>query len=389
MSDATSGGSPSPPTDSTRTSSGVTRGLGLVISTLTALAVAFVGNAVLPGGSRRAEGPSPGGVTGAAGAAAPAVAGAGAPSLVAEAGTASGAAANGTAAPAAGPGSTPPKPRPASPPLAAAPEADTPAPTAAPKDRGAAPSALVPGNAGSSAGSAGKPTAARLASDESQPAGRAHEPPAANPRPTSDGGGAAESEGHLVAGAGAGGLTAATASSTDAAKTGDAAFPEVPEAAKDAAKEPAENDKAEGKLSTAEDPTLPTPHTPPDCSLPDKDIARDAWRRNSPTLCKGTDGDRVSLFIPLKGTLDGETHELRQASHEVRINLPAGESLLTLRQYKVRRSGFKDLRILPTDSGGTRLRLKLQSGTGEPSFDMKDGYAKITITAPRSAAAAD
>jgi hypothetical protein len=252
----------------------------------------------------------------------------------------------------------------------------------------------VPGTASASPGPAGKPTtAARLASDESEPTRRAHVPAAANPpRPTSDGGGTAESEGRLVAGtgagagAGAGGLAAATASSTDAAKTGDAAFPEVPESAKDAAKEPAENDKAEGKPSAAEDPILPAPHTPPDCSLPDKDIAREAWRRNSPTLCKGTDSDRVSLFIPLKGTLDGETHELRQASHEVRINLPAGESLLTLRQYKVRRSGFKDLRILPTDSGGTRLRLKLQSGAGEPSFDMKDGYAKITITSPHGAA---
>jgi hypothetical protein len=341
--------------------------LGLVISTVTALAVAFVGNAVLPGGGgRRAEGPSPSSVTGTPGA-----------------GTAGGTAANAPAA-SAGPGSTPPSAGPASPPLAAAPEADPRAAPAGTKDRGAAPSALVPGTASSSPGPASKPTtAARLASDESEPAHRAHVPSAANPpRPTSDAGGTAESEGRLVAGAGAGGLVATTASSTDAAKTGDAALPDVPESAKDAAKEPAENDKAEGKPSAAEDPSIPVPHTPPDCSLPDKDIAREAWRRNSPTLCKGTDGDRVSLFIPLKGTLDGETHELRQASREVRINLPAGESLLTLRQYKVRRSGFKDLRILPTDSGGTRLRLKLQSGTGEPSFDMKDGYAKITITSP-------
>jgi len=44
--------------------------------------------------------------------------------------------------------------------------------------------------------------------------------------------------------------------------------------------------------------------------------------------------------------------------------------------------GFKDLRVLPDDSKGTRLRIKLQAGAGDPVFEVKEGYAKITIAVP-------
>jgi hypothetical protein len=119
-----------------------------------------------------------------------------------------------------------------------------------------------------------------------------------------------------------------------------------------------------------------------DCVLPEKDMAREAWRRNWPTVCAV--GDRAFVLIPIKGTTQGEVHELRHhPNREARVTLPAtSESQLSMKQYKINRLGFKDLRINPMDAGGTRFRLKLDPEGGDPSFEVKDGYAKITIAPP-------
>ena len=121
-----------------------------------------------------------------------------------------------------------------------------------------------------------------------------------------------------------------------------------------------------------------------DCALPEKDIAREAWRRNWPTVCPLIPSGKAFILIPIKGSLEGETHALyRRPTREARVNLPAGaESLLTLKQYKVRRLGFKELRVNPTEDGRTHLRIKLQPGAGDPVFEVKDGYAKITVAVP-------
>jgi hypothetical protein len=131
-------------------------------------------------------------------------------------------------------------------------------------------------------------------------------------------------------------------------------------------------------------PTDPSKEASVDCNLPDKDMAREAWRRNWPALCSIAPGGKASLLIPVKGSLDGEVHEIRRRpSREARIVLPRDSELrLTLKQYKMNRLGFKDLRITKTDDGRIRLRLKLLPGGGDPTFEVKDGYVKITIAAP-------
>jgi hypothetical protein len=53
-----------------------------------------------------------------------------------------------------------------------------------------------------------------------------------------------------------------------------------------------------------------------------------------------------------------------------------------MKQYKVRRLGFKDLRVNVTEEGGTRLRIRLQPSAGDPVVEVKDGYAKITVAVP-------
>ncbi len=121
-----------------------------------------------------------------------------------------------------------------------------------------------------------------------------------------------------------------------------------------------------------------------DCALPEKDMAREAWRRNWPAVCPLPSSGKAFILIPTKGPISGETHALhRRPTREARITLTAGgESLLTMKQYKVRRLGFKELRVIPSEEGGTRLRIKLQPGAGDPVFDVKDGYVKVTVAVP-------
>ncbi|HEY8923140.1 MAG TPA: hypothetical protein VIU64_02095 [Polyangia bacterium] len=140
-----------------------------------------------------------------------------------------------------------------------------------------------------------------------------------------------------------------------------------------------------------------------DCTLSDEEIAREAGRRKSPTVCpvaetksdaKGeTKGEpkKAFLIIPIKGSVENAASELkRKPFREARVTLPAAESQLSQKQYKLRRLGFKDLKIGPPDEGsGTRIRVRLMNGAGDPAFEIKDGYAKITVLAPATATATD
>ncbi|HEY4186971.1 MAG TPA: hypothetical protein VGP07_17980 [Polyangia bacterium] len=124
--------------------------------------------------------------------------------------------------------------------------------------------------------------------------------------------------------------------------------------------------------------------TNPDCALAEKDMSREAWRRNWPTTCLVGDTGKAFILIPIKGSIENGTWELRRKPvREARINLPQAESQLTLKLYKLKRMGFKDLKIGGMDDGnGTRFRVRLQNGAGDPVFDVKDGYAKITVAIP-------
>jgi hypothetical protein len=122
----------------------------------------------------------------------------------------------------------------------------------------------------------------------------------------------------------------------------------------------------------------------PDCTMADKDIAREAWRRNWPTLCRVGDTGKAFILIPIKGSIEKANGDLkRKPVREARVTLPEAESQLTLKLYKLRRMGFKDLKIGPPEDGpGVRLRVRLLPGAGDPIFEIKDGYAKITVAMP-------
>ena len=137
---------------------------------------------------------------------------------------------------------------------------------------------------------------------------------------------------------------------------------------------------AAGDDSDGGAPTAPAA----DCTLPDKDIAREAWRHNWPTVCSIPDSNKGFIIIPVKGSIESAVSELkRKPVREARVTLPSAESQLSLKVYKLRRLGFKDLKIGPPDEGsGVRFRVRLMNGAGDPVFDVKDGYAKITVASP-------
>jgi hypothetical protein len=138
-------------------------------------------------------------------------------------------------------------------------------------------------------------------------------------------------------------------------------------------------------IASGDDADGGTPAPPAaDCTLSDKDIAREAWRHNWPTICPVPDSAKAFIIIPVKGSIENAVAELkRKPVREARVTVPTAESLLTLKLYKLRRLGFKDLKIGPADDGnGTRFRVRLMNGAGDPVFDVKDGYAKITVVSP-------
>jgi len=121
-----------------------------------------------------------------------------------------------------------------------------------------------------------------------------------------------------------------------------------------------------------------------DCTLSDKDLAREASKHNWPTVCAVADSKKAFLIIPVKGSVENAASELkRKPVREARVTLPSAEPQLSLKQYKLRRLGFRDLKIGPPDEGsGTRLRVRLMNGAGDPAFEIRDGYAKITVLTP-------
>jgi puromycin-sensitive aminopeptidase len=124
----------------------------------------------------------------------------------------------------------------------------------------------------------------------------------------------------------------------------------------------------------------------------DKDIAREAWRRNLPDV--SVDGPRATLLIPLKGSSDGATFHVTNRPHAVVVKLPHAASMITMRLYRVEREGFRLVRINQDEKDakpedGTELKISL-ADSGGPDVEIKDDYVRVTVRRPdQSSSAAD
>ncbi len=116
----------------------------------------------------------------------------------------------------------------------------------------------------------------------------------------------------------------------------------------------------------------------------DKDLAREAWRRNLPDL--SVDGPRAALLIPLKGSSQGATFHLTNKPRAVVIKLPQAASMITMRLYKIDREGFRLVRINQAEKDanpedGSELKISL-SDLGPPEVEIKDDFVRITVRRP-------
>ncbi|HVU52292.1 MAG TPA: hypothetical protein VHL80_16475, partial [Polyangia bacterium] len=108
----------------------------------------------------------------------------------------------------------------------------------------------------------------------------------------------------------------------------------------------------------------------------DKDVARDAWRRNLPDV--SADPGKAAMLIPIKGSIEGATYHVTVKPRSVLVVLPKGESMITMPFYSVKHDGFRQLWIKKDDESGTTLRVVLGEAT-DPQVEIKDDFVRVTI----------
>jgi hypothetical protein len=113
----------------------------------------------------------------------------------------------------------------------------------------------------------------------------------------------------------------------------------------------------------------------------EKDIAREAWRKNLPDIV--ADDTRATILIPIKGSIEGATYHIGTKPKSVIINLPKAESMITMRFYGIKHDGFRTLWIKKDDNEGTTLRLMLGDAYG-PQVEIRDEYIRITVRKPNA-----
>jgi hypothetical protein len=124
-------------------------------------------------------------------------------------------------------------------------------------------------------------------------------------------------------------------------------------------------------------PAKPTPETAASRDKPaDKDVARDAWRKNLPDV--STDPGKATMLIPIKGSIEGATYHVTVKPKSVLITLPKGESMITMPFYSVRHDGFRQLWIKKDDQTGTSLRVVLGDAS-DPQVEIKEDFVRVTV----------
>ncbi len=112
----------------------------------------------------------------------------------------------------------------------------------------------------------------------------------------------------------------------------------------------------------------------------DKDVARDAWRKNLPDI--SPEPGKSSILIPIKGSTDGSTYHVTAKPKSVLISLPKGESMITMPFYSIRHDGFRQLWIKKDDqTGATTIRVVLGEAT-DPQVEIKDEFVRVTVRRP-------
>jgi hypothetical protein len=172
-----------------------------------------------------------------------------------------------------------------------------------------------------------------------------------------------------------------------------------PEPAQEAGQEPKQEPSRQAKAEAQPEPKPKADKTPsapavapakveaptPREKQVDKEVARDAWRKNLPDIA--AEPGKASMLIPIKGSIEGSTYHVTAKPRSVLITLPKGESMITMPFYNVRHDGFRQLWIKKDDETGTVIRVVLGDGI-DPQVEIKDEFVRVTVRRLADAGAA-
>jgi hypothetical protein len=117
----------------------------------------------------------------------------------------------------------------------------------------------------------------------------------------------------------------------------------------------------------------------------DKDVAREAWRKNQPDI--SAEAGKSTIIIPIKGSTEGAIYHVTTKPRNVLVTLPKAESMITMPFYNLKRGGFRQLWIKKDDATAvTTLRLALGDAT-DPQVEIKDDFVRVTVRRPAEAPA--
>jgi hypothetical protein len=177
------------------------------------------------------------------------------------------------------------------------------------------------------------------------------------------------------------------AAPVDAATVVDAgiAAPEPPKPAKEPPKEAAKAPDKEPAAAPAA--SIPTPAKSDAASKgPDKDVAREAWRKNLPDV--SAEAGKAAILIPIKGSIEGAVFHVSPKPRFVLVTLPKAEPMITMPFYSIKRDGFRQLWLSKDkESGAATIKVNLLGEASDPQVEIKDEFVRVTVRRPAEAAA--
>ena len=113
----------------------------------------------------------------------------------------------------------------------------------------------------------------------------------------------------------------------------------------------------------------------------DKDLAREAWRRNRPDVSSAA--NKTSVLIPIKGSSAGSSSKVLRKTRTVVVTLPKAVAMITMRVYNLKHPVFHRVWIDQDEANakpedGSKLRIILGQ-TYDPQVEITDDFVRVSV----------
>jgi hypothetical protein len=113
----------------------------------------------------------------------------------------------------------------------------------------------------------------------------------------------------------------------------------------------------------------------------DKDLAREAWRRNRPDVTSAA--NKTSVLIPIKGSSKGSSSKVLRKTRTVVVTLPKAVAMITMRVYNLKHPVFHRVWIDQDEANakpddGSKLRIVLGQ-TYDPQIEITDDFVRVSV----------